>query len=218
MLYDKELKMNYIWHDDKKLYFPREMKTRRIKGYYRMLCLEQNPKSPHCYTMNDFTVNEGDICFDVGAAEGLFALSVVEKASKIFIFEPDTNWIEPLKATFAPWKNKIEIINKFVSDEDNGQNIKLDTFLNSVNNSTIFIKIDAEGMDEKVIKGSTNLINQNKTKISVAAYHTSDAVKQLTTFLVNNKFKVATTGYMFLFNEPEPNHFLRRGLIRAQNY
>jgi 16S rRNA A1518/A1519 N6-dimethyltransferase RsmA/KsgA/DIM1 with predicted DNA glycosylase/AP lyase activity len=66
--------------------------------------------------VDSFGVSEGDIVVDVGAAEGNFALSVVEKANKVYIIEGNAAWCDALRQTFLPYKEKVEIIQKFLSD------------------------------------------------------------------------------------------------------
>jgi 16S rRNA A1518/A1519 N6-dimethyltransferase RsmA/KsgA/DIM1 with predicted DNA glycosylase/AP lyase activity len=48
-------------------------------------------------------VAEGDVVVDAGAAEGNFALSVIDKASKVYIIEGDAGWCEALRQTFLPY-------------------------------------------------------------------------------------------------------------------
>ena len=84
--------------------------------------------SPHRYLTESFTIGQNDVLADIGAAEGNFSLAVIEKVKKIYIFEYDQEWIEALRATFAPWSDKVEIINKFVSDKNDEYHIRFDTF------------------------------------------------------------------------------------------
>ncbi|MDR0567342.1 MAG: methyltransferase, partial [Prevotellaceae bacterium] len=58
----------------------------------------------------------GDVVVDAGVAEGIFALSVVERAKELYLFEADKDWIAPLEATFAPFGNKANIVNCYVAD------------------------------------------------------------------------------------------------------
>lgn len=216
--FDDELKMHYVYHKGKKLFFPRSMKLKFIKRYYLSICLEQDASSPHCYLNNDFNVNEGDVCLDIGAAEGNFSLEVVDKASKIYLFEADKQWLEALEATFKPWRHKVEIINKYVSNKDTNQSVKLDTFFKK-DQVVDFIKIDAEGSEEEVLDGAKDLITGNKVKIAVTTYHNSGDEEKLAAFLKNYNFKTQTTnGYMIFRYDPNlSSKYLRRGLIQAQN-
>ena len=44
------------------------------------------------------------------------------------MFEYDSEWREALEATFTPWADKVEIINKYVSDHDDESHIRFDSF------------------------------------------------------------------------------------------
>ena len=68
-----------------------------------------------CYVFLSYSSLEDVTLLDVGAAEGFFALSVIEHVKEIILFECDVEWIKALEATFKPWKDKVFIINKYVS-------------------------------------------------------------------------------------------------------
>jgi hypothetical protein len=98
----------YVLHENKKLFFPNDMNDFAIKINYAALLLEQSSFSPHRYETDSFRVREGDIIADCGASEGIWALSSVEKAKKIYLFECEDKWIAALQKTFAPWKEKLK--------------------------------------------------------------------------------------------------------------
>jgi len=129
VLYDGKNKTQYVLHQNKRLYFPNEIRSEIIPFVYNNLCLEQDINSPHRYEAGKCVVEEGDIIADCGVAEGLWALSNVEKAGKIYLFECDKKWINALQQTFEPWKEKVIIVNKYVSNINNSKNITLDHFL-----------------------------------------------------------------------------------------
>ncbi|HRX12489.1 MAG TPA: hypothetical protein P5210_12605, partial [Draconibacterium sp.] len=142
---DREKGLKYVLMDGKRLYFKKRWSSKKIRNLYNLLSKEQDIRSPHRYLTDQFEFKTGETLVDVGAAEGNFALSVVEKASQIILFEADNEWIEPLNATFEPWKDKVEIVNKFVSNISDSLNTKLDDYLNIENGRETFIKIDVEG-------------------------------------------------------------------------
>jgi hypothetical protein len=119
----------YVLYENKKMYFPKNWPTVKIQNYYTDLLREQDVNSPHRYETDSFAVKDGDLVADIGAAEGIFALSIIERAAHIFLFECDENWIAALRLTFEPWQNKITIINKYVSDSNEGNNITIDEFV-----------------------------------------------------------------------------------------
>ncbi|MDR1112276.1 MAG: hypothetical protein LBL18_00720 [Bacteroidales bacterium] len=113
---DDDLQMRYVLHGNKRLYFKKAWDEEHIKNSYSALLVEQDIESPHRYETPEFRVSEGDVVVDAGVAEGNFALEAVERAKELYLFEPDVEWIAPLHATFAPWKNKVFIVNNCVSD------------------------------------------------------------------------------------------------------
>jgi hypothetical protein len=207
----------YVEHFDKKMFFPRGMKSKSILECYNRLCLEQDIDSPHCYTNESFNVAEGDVCLDIGCAEGNFSLTHIEKIKKLYLFEVDPNWNEALNMTFAPWKSKVQIINKFISDKNDDRNISLDTFIKENNIDVTFIKIDAEGAEESILKGSTQLLKKNNLKIAACTYHCSGDARLFFDIFSKAGFKCNfSNGYMVCSYDGEfLPPYLRRGLIRA---
>ena len=60
--------------------------------------------SSHSYHFN-INYTSTDIAVDAGAAEGIWSLDIIDKIKELYLFECDDDCIEPLRATFAPWKN-----------------------------------------------------------------------------------------------------------------
>ena len=137
-----------------------------LKELIRICCREQDLDSPHRYLTESFTIGNEDVLADIGAAEGNFSLSVIEKVRKVYLFEYDREWTEALKATFAPWSEKVEIINKYVSDFDDEKHIRLDTFYKKKKDLT-FLKIDVDGA-ESIVLNSCNEIFRSGNSFKVA--------------------------------------------------
>lgn len=207
----------YIYHENKKLYFKRSWTDKYTREYYISLITEQDLNSPHRYLSPDFEVNQGDVIADVGCAEANFSLEAIEKAKEIYLFEADEEWIEALTMTFAPWKEKVHIINKFVSNENSEQFTTLDSAIPNTNIN--FIKIDAEGAERQILDGSEQIIaSSNNLKIAVCTYHKQGDEEEFTKFFKERSFKTTTPhGYMiFMFDKITMSPpYLRRGLIRA---
>jgi len=218
VFYDKTKGLRYVLMDGKKLYFKKRWSTKRIKKAYSILLKEQDIQSPHRYLNEQFQFNEGDVLVDAGTAEGNFALSLVEKASKLILFEPDKEWIEPLQATFEPWKEKVTIINKFVADTANSKQITLDNIISPIE-TEIFLKANVEGAELKLLKGATKLLSQQKPfKIAICTYHKEQDEKEISKFLSEYNFKISfSEGYMLpIFDKKMRPPFFRHGLIRAK--
>ncbi|WP_208224615.1 FkbM family methyltransferase [Salegentibacter sp. BDJ18] len=214
--YDEDQDLKYVIHEKKRLYFKRRMSENGIKSLYNGLLIDQDDASPHKYLNSIFSVNKNDVVVDAGAAEGNFSLSVIDKVDKIYLFESDPEWIEPLKATFEPWKNKVEIIQKLVSNESKETSIALDDFY--LNNPFTFVKADIEGDENKLLEGlQKTLQSPFHLKIAVCTYHKQDDFQVFSELLRNHQYKINTpNGYMiFYYDKNIKAPFLRRGLIRA---
>lgn len=214
---DGDKGLPYVLLDYKRLYFKRRWGKQKIQNLFNLLSKEQDPRSPHRYLSDQFIFDKGEMLVDVGAAEGNFALSVVEKASRLILFEADKEWIEPLKATFEPWKDKVEIVNKFVGDIENAKSTTLDSYICG-KNSPMFLKIDVEGAESRLLKGAERILGQQALKVAVCTYHKQEDEKQFTALLQQYGFETCCSeGYMlFYFDKKIKAPYFRRGLIRAK--
>jgi predicted RNA methylase len=217
VFFDEINKMCYVLLDGKRLYFKKRWSKKRIRKGFSDLLREQDTNSPHRYLSDNFSVNN-DIVADIGAAEGNFSLSVIETVKKICIFEYDHEWVEALRATFAPWPDKVEIINKRVADFDDEKHISFDTF-HRTRPEISFLKIDVDGAEAKVLKSCNRILSSGKpVKIALCTYHKNNDEKDFTSLLQGYGFKVSLSkGYMIhYFDKQLKAPYLRRGLIRAE--
>ncbi|MDR1291712.1 MAG: FkbM family methyltransferase [Planctomycetaceae bacterium] len=213
---DQECNMNYILHENKRMYFPQGWEEDEIQNYYNRLLIEQDIDSPHRYESDTFRVNNGDIPADIGAAEGIFALSNIEKAVKVYLFECDNGWIKALEKTFEPWKEKTTIVNKFVSDHTKGNYITLDDYLNG--KEINFIKADIEGDETNLLRGAKETLSKaKKLQMVLCAYHREKDAEELQKELIAQNFKTEfSKRYMIFIYDPELREpYLRKGIIRA---
>jgi hypothetical protein len=213
---DQELDLPYVLLNGKKLYYKRSWSDLAIKETFNFLSIEQDLQSPHKYLTDTFQVNHGDAVADIGAAEGNFGLSVIEKVSKLYIFEADPDWIEALQATFAQWKDKVHIVNKYVADVTDDDSINLDEYLND-QEPINFLKIDTEGAEARVLKGADKTLEGNPNlKITICTYDKQNDGNDLADILKGHNFNITySDGYMFFLEDIQTPPFLRRGLIRA---
>jgi hypothetical protein len=217
VLFDGVLKMRYVLLDGKRLYFKKRWSPKRIRKGFSGLLREQDPSSPHRYLTDSFNVNNEAVA-DIGAAEGNFSLSVIENVRNIIIFEDDQEWVQALRATFAPWSEKVEIINKRVADVDDEKHISLDTVF-SMKPDISFLKIDVDGAEENVLNSCRKILSSGKPlKIALCTYHKNDDENNFTLSLNNQGFKVSySKGYMIHYYDKQMKApYLRRGLIRAE--
>ena len=205
---DQENKMPFIIHHNKRLYFPLKYKD-NIENIYKTLLIEQDEKSAHRY-VDSYTIFNGKIMLDIGAAEGILALEVIDYVDYLYIFECEHDWINALKATFSPWENKVEVIEKFVSDIDDENNITLDSFFRDKNIDNIFIKMDIEGAEYKALQGASFVLSNAKNlDFSICLYHHEDDYIVIPEYLEKYGYKCVTTkGYLLI------DWWLRKGVIR----
>lgn len=217
---DPSTGMKYVVQEGKKLYFKKRWNEKRIRKSYSELSNEQDLKSPHRYKTSVFQPGPDDVVADIGAAEGNFSLSIADKVKKVYLFEYDREWIEALNVTFAGWKEKVEIIPRYVADFDDEMHIRMDTFFRTHNDIT-FMKIDVDGYERKVMEGCRGLLESKiPLKIAICTYHKSDDEKEFMKLLQDHGFNIsASRGYMINYYDKKLKApWLRRGLIRAVRY
>lgn len=180
--FDNNLSMFFVIHNNKKLYFPKNFKKRKIIAAYRDLIAEQDSRSPHCYVRH-INQLQGKTLLDVGAAEAIFSLDTIELTNKVYLFECNEEWIEAQKATFAPWKEKVEIVKKYVSDTNSETTITIDHFLEEREKSNLFVKMDIEGYEQAALRGAENTFSEADIDFSIATYHRKDDVQNISQFL-----------------------------------
>ncbi len=218
VFYDDEKSLFYTWYKGNKMYISRTYDTEeKAQEYIASILLEQDEASPHLYITESFNVDDNSVVVDAGVGEGNFALDVVERVKHIYLFEPDSNWVEALKYTFEPFGDKVSIIEKGVSDYVNANVTTLDDELKDL--EVNFLKMDVEGEELNALKGAKNLLERSSNiKCLVCTYHQEYAHEAISVFLRNMNFELETSqGYMYF-----PTHefmgrppILRRGLLRA---
>jgi predicted RNA methylase len=209
--------MPYVIQDGKKLYFRKRWTKNRIQRAYADLSREQDIKSPHRYISEVYDPGPDDVIADIGAAEGNFALSIIEKVKKIYLIEYDREWIEALNETFSPWKNKVEIIEKYVSNINDEKHITLDNLIHDHSDITM-LKIDVDGNEQNVLSGASDIMDgTRKIKIALCTYHKANDEKDFTKLFENKGFSVTPSkGYMIHYYDKKLERpWFRRGLIRA---
>ncbi len=217
--FDCEKGLFYVWHGKYKMFFSKSYRDiESANTYYKYLCAEQDQRSPHCYMNAEFCVESGDVVVDAGGAEGNFALSVVERAKKIYIFEPDLDWVEALQYTFEPFKDKVVIVPNILSDYSG---TTLDSYI-PVGEKINFIKMDIEGEEYHAIMGAQRVIEESdKLECAICTYHQELAYDIIKSWFEKNGFKTEhTNGFMWF--DSECNLYkapvLRRGVIRAKKW
>ena len=217
VFFDSGKGMRYVLQDRKRLYFKKRWGVKRIQRAYSDLSREQDINSPHRYLTDSFSTGSNDVLADIGAAEGNFSLSVIEKVKKIYLFEYDREWDEALRATFAPWAEKVEIINKYVADFNDDSHIALDDFYDQKKDIN-FLKIDVDGAESIVLNSCKRIFESSASlKVALCTYHKHHDEEVFTEMLKKHRFSVTPSkGYMINYYDKKiKSPWIRRGLIRA---
>ena len=187
----------------KELYFPKSFSLNYAAAYIKGLLQEQDAQSPHCYLTEGLLSRYGyrfRTVLDLGAAEGNFSLSVVDNASKIYMFERDGQMIEALEKTFAPYWQKVRIVRKFVSDYTDEVFTSLDDYFSGDMPTDVdLIKMDIEGAEQASVRGMKKLLECNPcATVLVCAYHSKEAEREIRALLPEYEI-TARRGYMVLW-------------------
>ena len=226
--YDNHLKLPYVVHKGKKLYFPQSYPVERCvkmyKSYIGEECLlggRYREKQPHQYLTDTFTIDEGDVLVDVGCAEALLSLDNIEKVSKAYLIEGEQMWIPALNATFSDYQDKVVIINKYVSDSDTENTITLRTALQQEDDKPLFIKMDIEGAEVDVLNGSKDfLANRKNVKMACCTYHHQHDGEEIPRILEDMGYTYDfSDGYMLYEAYGKMQYpYFRHGLVRARKF
>jgi len=219
IFFDEDKQLFYAMEQGKKMYFSRALKTKeQVKVYYSCLSAEQDMSSPHRYLTEEFDVPENAVVIDAGVAEGNFALYVIDRVKKIYLFEPDEDWLEALQYTFEPYKDKVEIVNKCVSDYLSDTVTTIDEVLQGT--PVDFLKMDIEGEEVYALRGANKTLKASENmKCVICAYHLEHAYETISEILNEQGFFCQPSkGYMWFpehQNSVRPS-VLRRGLVKAE--
>ncbi len=225
--YDKRAGLPYVMHNGKKLFFKKSMKVKEAEEAYRSYIEDENllgggyrVKMPHQYQSENVKVEQGDIFVDIGSAEGLVALDVIDKVKKVYLLEGDKKWLPSLHATFRPYKDKCQIIPKYVSDCNSKCYITLEQLLKDEPDCPVFIKMDIEGYEKIVLDSSRDFIAKRKNiKLAVCTYHNQEDAKDIALLFERLGYHYEQSdGYMLFTFDPQEipkPPFFRKGMIRA---
>lgn len=221
VLTDPQNGLPYVITEGGKLYFKRSLNNYTIQLLFNNLRVEQDRHAPHCYTDRHFFVEKGERLADVGCAEGYFSLMNIEQCEALFLFEQESEWIEALEATFAPWREKVSIIPQFVSDINSEQEITLDHYFREHEEKPSFYKIDVEGAEASVLRGMEGLLLEREVKIALCTYHHQHDYERFRLFFEERGYSHRpNAGVMIYQNDMEqmrPPYF-RKCLIKAVNH
>ncbi|SKC38398.1 methyltransferase, FkbM family [Ohtaekwangia koreensis] len=182
------------------LYWPKEYS---IDGIYQVTSETFDNDDWHYYQKKNTIIEHNEILLDVGAAEGLFALSVADKCNQIIMIEPNDHFAKALKTTFQPFDKKTTIYNVAVGSaegtiafnqtslsgkvdlSDNESVQKSITTVDKIIGDTpiTYLKADIEGHELEMLKGAIGTIKKNKPKIVITCYHRENIASEIIDFI-----------------------------------
>jgi len=228
VFFDSDCDLPYIHFktiggDYRRMYYPRNKKFTERNGekFVLNLMMEQLPTSPHLYIKDNHKVNASDIVIDAGVCEGNFALRYIDLCSKMYLFEADPNWFKPLNQTFKNYRDKVEIISRFVSDVTDDKNITIDDALPDLRGEKIFLKMDIEGAEPFALHGAKRILTNNFVKASICSYHNKDDLIKIKAIMQKYGYQTATSaGWMVFIPDPKiwNTADFRKGIVYAENY
>lgn len=166
--YDDTAKLFYGIYEGKRMYMARRYNTsEKARAYYNSVTMEQDERSPHCYKEIKCGIN-GNVV-DVGAAEGIFGLDVIDYVSHLTMVEADEEWVEALEYTYREYRDKVSIVPMYADDHDGEGRQTLDSICMA--RKTDYIKMDIEGMEMNALKGAEMLIKRDHPSFAICVYH-----------------------------------------------
>ena len=221
VFFDEDCKLYYGIYAGHKIYLAKTYNTpQKAKQYLRYIYMEQDKRSPHCYFADDnFQIEKGEMGIDIGAAEGVFALDIIDKVDQIYLIEADSDWCEALALTFQEYREKVTIIQGYVSDSEEKGQVVLDKRFKDL--KIDFVKMDIEGAEEEALRGAWDLIKENMPKLAICTYHRMLDYQDISRQLSEKGYLVKSSkGYVICQGEWELDHLedvdFRRALLWAE--
>lgn len=172
-----------------KLYWPKTFSVNRL---HQVVSETFDRNDWHYYQKKHTEVETGEILLDVGTAEGLFPLTVIDKCQHVYMIEPGRQFADCLKMTFEPFQEKTTLFNVAVGNKEgeipfNEDSLdgkiadtstsetyitpikKIDSLLDG--RKITYLKADIEGFETEMLKGATDTIRTHKPKIAITTYH-----------------------------------------------
>lgn len=183
---------------NKKIFWPAKFSISRLN---QVVAESFDTNDWHYYQKEHTEITNGEVILDIGTAEGLLPISVIDRCKHIYMIEPSKLFCNCLNKTFSEFKEKTTIFNVAVGNIDGTINFdenslegmisnentassqeipinKIDTLLNNKQKIT-YLKADIEGFELEMLKGAEQTIKANKPKIAITTYHTQNNPKEI---------------------------------------
>jgi hypothetical protein len=206
----------YALVNTNKIFFPKKNSKEEINKAIQIALMEQDPESPHKYISNNIRVS-GHTALLIGGSEGMFALEIVNSFEHIFFFECNKEWISPVSLTLKNYEKKITIVNKFVSESKNGDQINLDDFFRDYSYPIDFMQNDVEGNAISILKGSKQILKKNNVNLAIACYHSNYESTELSEFLSNEGYNCSFSDkFVFAWGQKLQKPYTRKAVLYAK--
>lgn len=206
------------------LYWP---KIFPVKDLYQVIAETFDQRDWHYYQKEPTKLEKDEVLVDIGAAEGLFSLSVIDKCKKVIIIEPNTIFYKSLKKTFKQFEDKVQIYNVGIGKVTGKYALKNNSFITTILNkpgetyvctldellygksNVTYIKADMEGHEFHMLKGAINIIKKYKPKIAITSYHKSNNHNEIISFVksIVPEYNYYFKGIYHQHNKPIMIHF-----------
>ena len=170
-----------------------------IEGIYQVSAETFDKNDWHFYQKEHTEILPDEIILDIGTAEGLLPLTVIDRVKKIIMIEPSHYFCQSLQKTFASFLDKVQIINSAVgqtqgevyldesslssgiSSKAEGHKVPLNTIdqLIDVEEKITYLKADIEGFEYDMLLGAKETIQRNKPKIAITTYHQANDYQKI---------------------------------------
>ena len=209
VLRDPETGLPFVVHNGRRLFFPRDYDKAKVARDYIALIIEQDARAAHRYVRSYDEVTDKTL-LDVGAAEGIFSLDTIQLTKKTILFECLENWQEALQATFAPWREKVTIVKKFVGEKSAGEFVSLDDYVQTPDD--LFIKMDIEGAERMALRGAADILQKGRNQqVAVCTYHRPGDPEWMQQLLAGFGFETEFSEGLMYWNKR-----LSKGVLRAK--
>ncbi|HUC84333.1 MAG TPA: hypothetical protein VL970_04000, partial [Candidatus Acidoferrales bacterium] len=132
---------------------------------------------------------------------------------KAYLFEPNGDWHEPLRTTFAPWGNKVEVIPLVAGSRNGAGQISLDHFFQTRAQPN-YIQMDVEAYEPDVLAGAGVLLrNATKLRLSICTYHRRLHFSKFERLLSSLGYTIGHSPGFFVLGVHMP--YFRRGVLYA---
>lgn len=194
---NEEYEVSFNGFSDK-LFWPKNFTVDRLD---QVIAETFDTNDWHFYQKDKTKIEKGEILLDIGTAEGLFPLTVVDTCSHIYMVEPSTTFHKCLNKTFSNYLDKVTIFNTAIGNENGMISFNedsLDGMICDVTNDSselmsiskvdslfkngekiTYLKADIEGFEAEMLKGAEQTIKRNKPKIAITTYHTQNDPKEI---------------------------------------